>query len=185
MSAGVTAFLGAIVGAVVTLFATFGVLFVQNRQRRRERREKVVAQLKKERQIEYVNLLTSAREVRYAALRIFEDRAIRPVGEVDSLLTQMSRAYYIIALITPEDTRRLAWELREAVFNLWQRALDYPEPRDYRDEFGKVRALVEEFRNYVKNELAESADEARPAWRGVTGLSLGRVLRQRRRLPFP
>jgi hypothetical protein len=184
MDATTAALVGAGIGAAVTLAGTFGVSIIQGHRERDARQEHAVAQLEKERRIEYVNLLTAAREVRYVALRTFEHLATRPVGEVDSLLTQLSKAYYMIALTASADTSSLAWELRESVFDLWRKARDHPESGDYRAEVRKVREMAERFRSHVRDELklAEVAQglPARRTWHAGDRHRPGRGLPRRR-----
>jgi len=161
MDAATAALVGAGIGAAVTLVGTFGVSFQQGRRERAARKEKATAQVEKERRIEYVNLLTSAREVRYVALRTFQHLATRPVGEVDSLLTQLSKAYFMIALTAPDDTNRLAWNVRESVHQLWSKARDHPESSDYQADVKKAVEIAKAFRCHVRDELnlAEAATE--------------------------
>jgi hypothetical protein len=75
------------------------------------------------------------------------------VGGVDTLLTQLSAAYYKIALTAPEDTRQLAWDLRESVFAVWRKARDHPDSSRYQDDMKKVRDLTAKFRSHVAAEL--------------------------------
>jgi hypothetical protein len=110
-------------------------------------------QLERERRTEYVNLLVATRELRYIALRTFQHRATRPIGEVDTLLTQLSAAYYRIALTAPENTRQLAWDLRESVFEVWRKARDHTDSGGYQDDMKKVRDLTAKFRSHVAAEL--------------------------------
>lgn len=127
--------------------------FLQDRRERAARREVTVAQLEKERRIEYVRFLTCVRELRYVALRKFEQLETRPISEVDNLLTQLSTAYYMIVLTAPQDTSALALELRDATFGLSRKARDHPDSEDYRSDIRKVRAIVERFRAHVRTEL--------------------------------
>jgi hypothetical protein len=153
MDAATAALVGAGIGAAVTLAGTFGVAILQGRRERAIRREYAAANLEKERRIEYIKMLTSARELRYIALRTFQHLATRPVNDVDSLLTELSRAYYMIALIAPEDTRLLAWDLRESIFKLWTMARDNPDTDQYQDYLAKVREFAGKFRVHVTAEL--------------------------------
>ena len=153
MDAATAALVGTGIGAAVTLTGTFGVSILQGRRERAAREENVIAQLEKERRIEYVNLLTLARELRYIALRTFQHLTTRPVGEVDALLTQLSTGYYMIALTAPEETRRLAWDLRESVFELWRTARDHPESEQYQADLARVREKAGLFRAQVTAEL--------------------------------
>jgi hypothetical protein len=160
MDAATAGLAGAGIGAAVTLIGTFGASFLQNRRdreaRRHEaevRRQEAIAQLEKERRAEYVSLLVSVREIRYIALRTFQGLATRPVGEVDTLLTQLSGAYYRIALIAPDDTRQLAWTLRESAFELWRKARDHPEAGKYQHDMKEIRDLTDRFRSHVAGEL--------------------------------
>jgi hypothetical protein len=153
MDAATAGLAGAGIGAVVTLIGTFGTSILQSRRDRARRRQEATAHLEKERRAEYVNLLVTTRELRYIALRTFQHLATRPVGEVDTLLTQLSAAYYRIALTAPEDTRQLAWDLRESVFALWRKARDHPESGRYQDDMKKVRDLTAKFRSHVAAEL--------------------------------
>jgi hypothetical protein len=153
MDAATAALVGTGIGATATLAGTFGVSILQGHHERAARKENVIAQLEKERRIKYVNLLTSARELRYIALRIFQHLAARPVGEVDALLTQLSTGYYMIALTAPEETRRLAWDLRESVFELWRMARDHPESEQYQAELARAREKAGLFRSHVTAEL--------------------------------
>ena len=158
MDAAVAALIGTGIGAAVTLSGTFGVSILQGRREYALRKEHAIAQLAKERQLEYVKLLASARELRYIANRKFNDQATRPFGEIDSLLTQLSTAYYMIALISPEDTRRLAWDLRESIFDLWRddsESLwhDIPKADQYPGRLRKARETTALFRSHVAGEL--------------------------------
>jgi hypothetical protein len=98
-------------------------------------------------------LLTLARELRYVSLRTFQHLATYSVSEVDSLLTGLSKTYYLIALIAPEDSRRLASDLRESIFKLWGIARDNPESDQYPPYLAEVRDLAEKFRVHVTAEL--------------------------------
>jgi phosphoglycolate phosphatase-like HAD superfamily hydrolase len=160
MDAATAGLAGAGIGAAVTLIGTFGASILQNRREREARRheaevrrQEAIARLEKERRTEYVSLLVSVREVRYIALRTFQRLATRPVGEVDALLTQLSGAYYRIALIAPDDTRQLAWKLRESAFELWRKARDHPEAGKYQDDMKEIRDLTDQFRSHVADEL--------------------------------
>jgi hypothetical protein len=153
MDAATAALAGAGIGAVVTLAGTFGGSFLQDRRERAARREQAVAQLEQERRTEYVKLLTCARDLRYVALRRFEQLDTRPVSEVDRLLTQLSAAYYMIVLTAPKDTSALALELRDAIFDLSRKARDHPESKDYKTDIRRVRAIVDRFRLHVRAEL--------------------------------
>jgi len=153
MDTATAALVGAGIGAAVTLAGTFGVAIIQGRREHVLRRENAVAQLEKERRIEYIKMLTSARELRYIALRTFQDLATRPVSEVDSLLTELSRSYYMIALTAPEDTRRLASDLRQSIFKLWRKARDHPETDQYQADLARVRVRAGRFRTHVTAEL--------------------------------
>jgi hypothetical protein len=151
MDAATAALIGTGIGAAVTLAGTFGVSILQGRRERDVRKESAIAQLEMERRTEYVKLLTAARELRYVFMRKRQGQADRPAGEVDSLLTQLSAAYYMIALTAPEDTRRLAWDLRESIFELWR--ADHPESEQYRGHLRKARENSERFRSHVTTEL--------------------------------
>jgi hypothetical protein len=153
VDAATAALIGAGIGAAVTLAVSFGAAFLQDRRERVIRREHAIAQLEKERRIEYVKLLTSAPELRYIALRTFQHLATRPVSEVDSLLTDLSRAYYMIALTAPDDTRRLASDLRESIFELWRKARDHPETGEYQTDLRKAREPAAQFRSHTTAEL--------------------------------
>jgi type II secretory pathway pseudopilin PulG len=159
MDAAVAALIGTGIGAAVTLTGTFGVSILQGRRERAARNENAIAQLAEERRIEYIKLLASARELRYIANRKFNDQGDRPVNEVDSLLTQLSTAYYMIALISPEETRRLAWDVRESVFDLWRRDgweslwHDTPKSDQYPGRLLKARDTTALFRAHVAGEL--------------------------------
>lgn len=159
MDAVAAALIGTGIGATATLAATFGVSILQGRRERALRKEQAIAQLQKERRIEYVKLLTATRELRYIAIRRFHNQAIRPVGEVDSLLTQLSTAYYMIALTSSEDTRSLAWDLRESIFDLWRDddpeswRDDTPRSDEYRRKLRKARENTALFRSHVTAEL--------------------------------
>jgi hypothetical protein len=154
MDAATAGLAGAGIGAAVTLIGTFGASILQNRRDRATRRQDAITQLEKERRTEYVNLLVTTRELRYVALRTFQHLATRSVGEVDTLLTQLSAAYYRIALTAPEDTRQLAWELRESVFEVWRKARDHPDSGKYPDDMKKIRELSAKFRSHVATELS-------------------------------
>jgi hypothetical protein len=102
-----------------------------------------------------VDLLSTAREVRYISLRTFQKLATRSVSEVDGVLTEMSRAYYLIALTAPPETETLARALRESAFDVWRLARDHPQAtrEDQHAAVGKVRGDAERFRLHVRNEL--------------------------------
>lgn len=158
MDAAAAALIGTGIGAAVTLTGTFGVSVLQGRRERALREQNAIAQLAKERRIEYVQLLTVARELRYIANRKFNDQDDRPVGEVDSLLTQLSTAYYMISLIAPEDTRRLAGDLRESVFDLWRDDPESwwhvtPKSDQYPGRLLNAREATKLFRSHVAGEL--------------------------------
>jgi hypothetical protein len=159
MDAATAALIGTGIGAAVTLAGTFGVSILQGRRERALRKEFSIAQLGKERRIEYVKLLAAARELRYIAIRRFHNQAIRPIDEVDSLQTQLSTAYYMIALTSPEDTRRLASDLRESIFDLWRDddpeswRDDTPKSGEYRAKLRKARENAALFRSHVTAEL--------------------------------
>ena len=158
MDAAAAALIGTGIGAAVTLTGTFGVSILQGRHEHALRKENAIAQLAKERRIEYVKLLAAARELRYIANRKFNDQAARPFGEVDSLLTQLSTSYYMIALMAPEDTRQLAWDLRESIFDLWRDDSesfwhDMPESDQYPGRLRKARETTALFRSHVAGEL--------------------------------
>lgn len=151
MDAATAALVGTGIGAAVTLAATFGSSILQGRRERTVRKEDAIARLQMERRVEYVKLLTAARELRYIFIRKRQGQAARPAGEVDSLLTQLSAAYYMIALTAPEDTRRLAWDLRESIFELWR--ADHPESEQYRGHLREARENTALFRSHVTTEL--------------------------------
>lgn len=153
MDAATAALVGAGIGATVTLAGTFGVAVLQGRRERTLRREHAAAKLEKERRTEYIKVLTTARELRYMALRTFQHLADHSVSDVDTRLTEISRSCYMIALIAPEGTRRLAWDVRESIFKLWQMARDHPETDQYPAELVKGRELAEQFRVHVTAEL--------------------------------
>jgi hypothetical protein len=173
MDPGIAAVLGAAVGL-------FGALIVAGSQARsakktrddqaREDREARKDQARREQQEErlhyYVDLLTTAREVRYISLRTFEKLATRSVSEVDQVLTKMSRAYYLIALTSPGQTAELAGTLRESAFDVWRLARDHPETEKDRWllEVRKVRGDAERFRLHVREELGIAlAEPAEPS----------------------
>lgn len=153
MDAATAGLVGAGIGAAVTLIGTFGTTVLQSRRDQAARRHDAIVQLERERRTEYVNLLVATRELRYIALRTFQHRATRPIGEVDTLLTQLSAAYYRIALTAPENTRQLAWDLRESVFEVWRKARDHPDSGRYQDDMKEVRNLTAKFRSHVATEL--------------------------------
>jgi len=153
MDATTAALVGASIGAAVTLAGTFGVAILQGRRERALGKERAAAKLEKERRIEYIRLLTSARELRYVALRTFQHLATRPVSEIDNLLTELSKAYYMIALTAPEDTRRLASDLRESIVELWRKAPDDLETDQYESDLATARELTRQFRIHVTAEL--------------------------------
>jgi hypothetical protein len=103
--------------------------------------------------VEYIKMLTLAREMRYISLRTFQNLATHPISEVDSRLTELSRTYYMIALIAPGDTRRIASDLRESIFMLWRKARDHPESDQYPADLAKVRELAETFSAHVTAQL--------------------------------
>jgi hypothetical protein len=83
----------ALVGAVAGIAGSAGTWFLQDHRYRAVRREDARRALQRELREEYVNFLTSVREVRYVCLRTLEKLATKPVSDVDSLLTELSRAY--------------------------------------------------------------------------------------------
>jgi hypothetical protein len=123
MDAGLAAVLGAATGAVGALVAAY----IQARSQRDARQDDAKQELIKERLRVYVQLLTAVREIRYIALRAFQRLAVLSVDEVDPVLTQTSRAYYMIAITASEETTKLAWRLREDAFDLWRMARDKPD----------------------------------------------------------
>jgi hypothetical protein len=129
------------------------VAILQGRREVAVRREEAAVRLEKERLIEYTKMLTLAREMRHISLRTFQNLATHPVIEVDSRLTELSRTYYMIALIAPEDTRRLASDLRGSVFTLWRKERDHPETDQYLADLAKVRELAEKFSTHVTAQL--------------------------------
>jgi hypothetical protein len=162
MDPGIAAVLGAAVGLV-------GALIVAGSQARsakearedqaRNERQAREDQARRERQQErlrhYVDLLTTAREVRYISLRTFQKLATRSVSEVDDVLTEMSRAYYLIALSAPPQAEALARTLRESAFDVWRLARDDPQAKreDWLAAVRKVRGDAERFRLHVREEL--------------------------------
>jgi hypothetical protein len=153
MDAATAALVGTGIGAAVTLAGTLGVTILQGRREANVRREEAAVQLEEKRLTEYIKMLTLAREMRYISLRTFQNLATHPISEVDSRLTELSRTYYMIALIAPEDTRRIASDLRESVFTLWRKALDDPESKQYPPDLAKVRELADAFSTHVTAQL--------------------------------
>jgi hypothetical protein len=159
MDAGIAAVLGAAVGLVGAVTAAW----FQARAQRQSRDDEIRQELQQARLLQYVELLTAAREVRYIALRTFQKLATRTVGEVDEVLTKMSKAYYLIAITSSQQTADLAWALRESAFDLWRRARDDPNSNraDWLADVRKVRADAEQFRLRVRQELAIAPVEPR------------------------
>jgi len=164
MDAGIAAVLGAAVGLVGVL----GGSWLQTLTQRRILADQDRRQLQQERLRQYVELLTAGRKVRYIALRTFEKLATSTVGEVDEILTTMSRAYYLIAITSPRQTVELAWTLRENTFDLWRLARDQPEaPRaDWLAAVRLVRADADRFRLHIRAELSIAPTEPREAGEG-------------------
>lgn len=75
----------------------------------------------------------------------------------------MSKAYYLIAITSSQQTADLAWALRESAFDLWRRARDDPNSNraDWLADVRKVRADAEQFRLRVRQELAIAPVEPR------------------------
>jgi hypothetical protein len=64
----------------------------------------------------------------------------------------------MIALMAPKQRADEAWQLREAVFDLWRLARDVPAANkpgsgSGLSEVGKVRDMAEHFRTEVRGEL--------------------------------
>jgi hypothetical protein len=152
------ALIGTAIGATIGLLGSGGLWILQGRRDRSVREEAARVEVERERRLQYVEFLTVAREVRYASIRSFERLATRPIEDVDVLLTQLSRAYYTIALTAPADTAALAWTVREYVFDLWRLARNDPPPNGWHTDVRAVRAAVENFREHVRRELNIGAE---------------------------
>jgi hypothetical protein len=159
MDPGIAAVLGAAVGLLGALVVAWSqarsakdARDTQARNAKEAREDQARSDQQQERLHNYVDMLTTAREVRFISLRIFEKLATRSVSEVDDVLTKMSRAYYLIALTSPGRTSELAWTLRESAFDVWRLARDHPETKkvDWLAEVRKVRGDAERFRLHVR-----------------------------------
>jgi hypothetical protein len=152
---GMDAATAALVGTAIGGLSSLAVATLAARQARRARAEERRHDLDTERRAAYIRCLTSSREVRYAALRAYQQRAFRSVGEVDQLLTQLSSAFYMIALMAPDAVVADAQALREAVFDLWRLARDEPnaDAGVWRAHLEAVWAAQQRFRHHVRREL--------------------------------
>ncbi|HEX5096879.1 MAG TPA: hypothetical protein VFX21_12725 [Acidimicrobiia bacterium] len=145
----------ALIGTAIGGLSSLAVAALGTRQARRARAEERRHDLDTERRATYIRFLTHSRDVRYAALRAYQQRAFRSVGEVDALLTQLSSAFYMIALMAPDEIVADAQALREAVFDLWRLARDEPnaDPDVWRAQLERVWAAQRGFRQLVRREL--------------------------------
>jgi hypothetical protein len=158
MDAGVAAILGALIGGLVGA----GTAWMQSAREKAGRAEQAQAQTIERRLATYIDLSEAARIIRYAALRQFQGRRLTADTEMDHAPTSLSRAYYLIELIAPDETARLAKALRDSVEELWRRSADLagaPKP-EWEPEVLRTRAAARAFREHVKHELPFTADEA-------------------------
>ena len=157
MDAATAALIGTAIGGASSL----AVAALAGRQARRARAEERGHDLETERRATYVRFLTYSRDVRYAALRAYQQRAFRSVGEVDALLTQLSSAFYMIALTAPSAIVVDAQSLREEVFDLWRLARDEPnaDPDVWHAQLENVWATQQRFRQHVRRELHLAIEE--------------------------
>jgi hypothetical protein len=158
MDAGLAALLGALIGGLVGA----GTAWMQGRRDKAARAELAQAERIERLLATYIDFSESARTVRYAALRQFQGHPPTAVMEMDRVLTSFSRAYYMIELLAPDETARLAKALRDSAEELWRRSADLagaPKPK-WEDEVRRTRAAAQAFRRHVKREVPFSADEA-------------------------
>jgi hypothetical protein len=160
---GMDAATAALAGTVIGGLSSLAVAALGGRQARWARAEERRHDLDTERRTAYIRFLTYSRDVRYAALRAYQQRAFRSVGEVDALLTQLSSAFYMIAVMAPEAIVADAQALREAVFDLWRLARDEPNADSdvWRSQLEQVWATHRRFRERVRRELHLAGAAAR------------------------
>jgi hypothetical protein len=135
---------------------------MQGRREKEARVERAQVERIERRLGTYIDFSESARIVRYAALRRFQGHPPPPVGEMDRVLTSLSRAYYMIELVPPDKTAGLAKALRDSAEELWRRSADLAgAPKSHWEaEVLRTRAAAHAFRQHVKGELPFTADEA-------------------------
>lgn len=155
MDAAVAGLVGTGVGAAIGAAGVLAAATVQDRSQQRVTKEQARQSRTNDLLREYVQLLALVRQLRYVALRAFEGGEVQTADQVDNLLTEMSRAYYTIVMIAPDDTARLAWTLREQAFDLWRLARDthQPDRSVWLPAVREIRGTGESFRLHVRAEL--------------------------------
>jgi hypothetical protein len=158
VDAGLAAVLGALIGGLVAV----GTTLVQGRRDKDARDEQNRVQRVELRLQTYIDLSESSRTLRYAALRRFEGHPPPPVTEIDAILTQLSRAYYMIELLAPSDTARKAKALRDSAEQLWLRSAELAgAPKvSWEGAVLETRSAAQAFRKHVKDELPFAQDDA-------------------------
>lgn len=155
MDAVVTGLLGVGVGGFLGLATSLLTFSLQGRRERQIRQERAAADFAERRLATYIQFSTTARALRYAALRRFQGNPRPSIENVDSLLTALSHDYYLIELIAPNATAGLAKELRESVEGLWRQSgkLEGQPKPTWQSNVVATRATAKAFRLQTEKEL--------------------------------